>query len=121
MVYARLFPGPNGLTDIFLHTECGHALHDLLSRAKYSCFHGWSSPPDFNEVPSLLFEHWIWMKRTLEKMNKHYTTLSPKYLEQWKRENPGRPAPPATLSDADLQHLINSRKRGMVSWYLAQL
>lgn len=101
--------------------ECGHAMHDLLSRTRYTNFHGWSSPPDFNEVPSTLFENWCWMEQTLGHMNRHYTTLDPAFLAQWHLENPGQPSPPQHFAKANISRLIDAKKHQLVQWYLGQM
>lgn len=101
--------------------ECGHAMHDLLSRTKYTRFHGWNSSPDFNEIPSMLFENWCWIPSTLRGMNRHYTTLDPSYLRKWQQDHPGQPSPPEQLSDGEIELLMGSRYQHTVQWYLSQL
>ncbi|KAJ2975479.1 hypothetical protein NQ176_g5497 [Zarea fungicola] len=106
---------------ISLFHECGHAMHDLMSRTKYSEFHGWNSPPDFNEIPSMLFENWCWLEETIRHVSRHYTTLDPKYLQKWLQRHPGCPPPPEKLADSDIQRLIGSRRQSTIQWYLSQL
>ncbi|OAA79260.1 Peptidase M3A/M3B [Akanthomyces lecanii RCEF 1005] len=107
---------------VALFHECGHALHNLLSRDTYSHFHGGSrATRQSSKVPGLLFENWCWMKKTLRDMNRHYAYVKPYCLERWLEEHPGRAAPPVRLSDDDLERLVSSRKEGKMSWYLSQL
>ncbi|KAJ3493633.1 hypothetical protein NLG97_g4612 [Lecanicillium saksenae] len=106
---------------VSLFHECGHAMHDLLSRTRYSTFHGWTSPPDFSEISSLLFENWCWMPTILRKMSRQYTSLDPKYLRQWQQNHAGLPPPPDKLPETEIQRLISSRNHQTVRWYLSQM
>jgi len=51
--------------EILFH-ELGHALHCILTRAKYSRFAGTHVPVDFVEAPSQMLQNWIWDKRVLD-------------------------------------------------------
>lgn len=57
---------------ITLFHELGHAIHKLLSRTKYSRFHGTKFNKDFTEVPSLLLEHWCWLPNVLKRLSQHF-------------------------------------------------
>ena len=48
--------------------ELGHAIHYLVSRAKYAI----SFSKDFVEIPSLLLEHWVWVPQVLKKLGRHH-------------------------------------------------
>lgn len=60
----------------FFH-EMGHVFHGLLSKTKYSRFHGTSVARDFVEAPSQMLENWCWEPKVLEKMSSHYETKQP--------------------------------------------
>jgi len=68
------FPPPQGdKPSLLSHSEVetlfhefGHALHSILTRAKYSRFSGTSVPRDFVEAPSQMLERWIWDKEILD-------------------------------------------------------
>ncbi|KAL0067865.1 metalloendopeptidase [Marasmius tenuissimus] len=60
----------------FFH-EMGHVFHGLLSRTKFSRFHGTSVARDFVEAPSQMLENWCWEPKVLEKMSSHYETKKP--------------------------------------------
>lgn len=74
------FPPPNEdtpslLTHDNLETlfhEFGHALHTILTRAKYVAFSGTSVPRDFVEAPSQMLENWTWDKGVLDSFAADY-------------------------------------------------
>jgi thimet oligopeptidase len=80
------FPEPNGdtpslLTHDNLETlfhEFGHALHTILTRAKYVAFSGTSVPRDFVEAPSQMLENWTWDKGVLDSFAADYRDPSQK-------------------------------------------
>jgi len=55
-----------------LFHEFGHAMHSILTRAKYSRFAGTSVPRDFVEAPSQMLENWVWDKRVLDDFAADY-------------------------------------------------
>ncbi len=55
-----------------LFHEFGHAMHAILTRAKYSRFAGTSVPGDFVEAPSQMLENWAWNKRVLDSFAADY-------------------------------------------------
>lgn len=57
-----------------LFHEFGHALHALLSRTRLSSFSGTHTVQDFVEVPSQLFEEWVWVRESLNDFARHYQT-----------------------------------------------
>ena len=52
--------------------EFGHAMHTILTRAKYSRFSGTSVPQDFVEAPSQMLENWPWDKTVLDTFAADY-------------------------------------------------
>jgi thimet oligopeptidase len=52
--------------------EFGHAMHTILTRAKYSRFSGTSVPQDFVEAPSQMLENWAWDKNVLDSFARDY-------------------------------------------------
>jgi len=61
-----------------LFHEFGHAMHTILTRAKYSRFSGTSVPRDFVEAPSQMLENWIWDKNVLDSFAADYRDPSKK-------------------------------------------
>jgi len=85
----------------FFH-EMGHVFHGLLSKTKFSRFHGTSVARDFVEAPSQMLENWCWEPRVLETMSSHYET--------------GKPLPEGLISK-----LVQSRYVNVGLFYLRQL
>jgi Zn-dependent oligopeptidase len=61
-----------------LFHEFGHAMHGVLTRAKFSRFSGSSVPRDFVEAPSQMLEAWIWDKKVLDSFAADYRDPSKK-------------------------------------------
>jgi thimet oligopeptidase len=74
------FPPPGGgkpslLTHGDIETlfhEFGHALHTIVTRAKYSRFAGTNVPGDFVEAPSQMLQNWVWDKKVLDTFAADY-------------------------------------------------
>jgi thimet oligopeptidase len=68
--------------------EFGHAMHTILTRAKYSRFSGTSVPLDFVEAPSQMLENWPWDKKVLDSFAADYRDpnkkIPPEILDQLK-------------------------------------
>jgi thimet oligopeptidase len=80
------FPAPTGdhpslmsHNDVVtLFHEFGHAMHAILTQAKYSRFSGTSVPRDFVEAPSQMLENWPWDKKVLDSFAADYRDPSKK-------------------------------------------
>ncbi len=55
-----------------LFHEFGHAMHSILTRAKFSRFAGTSVERDFVEAPSQMLENWAWDQRVLDTFAADY-------------------------------------------------
>jgi thimet oligopeptidase len=65
-----------------LFHEFGHALHSILTRAKYVRFSGTSVPRDFVEAPSQMLENWVWDKKVLDSFAADYRNPTEKIPQQ---------------------------------------
>jgi len=62
---------------VTLFHEFGHALHGLLSAARYPSLSGTAVPCDFVEFPSQLNEHWLSTPELLGRSARHWRTSAP--------------------------------------------
>lgn len=83
--------------------EFGHAMHTILTQAKYSRFSGTSVPQDFVEAPSQMLENWPWDKTVLDSFAADYRDPNKK------------------ISQAILAQLKASRLATMGMYYRRQL
>ncbi len=60
-----------------LFHEFGHALHNMLTEASIASLAGTSTALDFVELPSQMFENWVWDPTVLATFAKHYKTGEP--------------------------------------------
>ncbi len=60
-----------------LFHEFGHALHGMLTRARWPSLAGTAVSRDFVELPSQLYEHWLTVPEILERYARHYETGAP--------------------------------------------
>ncbi len=63
--------------EVLFH-ELGHALHCILTQAKYNRFAGTNVPVDFVEAPSQMLQNWIWDKKVLDTFAADYRDPSKK-------------------------------------------
>src|SRR4051812_34990354 len=61
-----------------LFHEFGHALHSIVTNAKYVRFSGTSVPADFVEAPSQMLQNWVWNKKVLDTFAADYRDPSKK-------------------------------------------
>src|SRR5215472_8388593 len=61
-----------------LFHEFGHALHSIVTRAKYGRFAGTHVPGDFVEAPSQMLQNWVWDKKLLDTFAADYRDPSKK-------------------------------------------
>ena len=66
----------HGDVKTFFH-EFGHALHHVLGRTELSGYAGTSTATDFVEMPSQMFEQWLFDRDVLKGITKHYKTGEP--------------------------------------------
>lgn len=60
-----------------LFHEFGHALHGMLTEARWPSVSGTAVSRDFVELPSQLYEHWLTVPEILQKHARHYRTGEP--------------------------------------------
>jgi thimet oligopeptidase len=61
-----------------LFHEFGHALHSIVTRARYGRFAGTHVPGDFVEAPSQMLQNWVWDKKMLDTFAADYRDPSKK-------------------------------------------
>jgi metallopeptidase MepB len=88
----------------FFHTVA-YAVHGLVSKSKHSRFHSLKCHVDYRDMPGQLLENWFWDPATLKKIGRHYSYISPEYLEVWQRIAKGGPRPPERLGDSTADYI----------------
>lgn len=101
--------------------ELGHGIHDLVSKTRYSRFHGTNTVRDFVEAPSQMLENWCWTPSQLKSMGQHYSTLSPEYLAAWQEQTGQQTPPPERIPDAMIENLIRTKHVNGALFVLRQL
>lgn len=66
----------HGDVETFFH-EFGHAMHGMLGQTCMRSFSGTNVKRDFVEMPSQMFEEWMWDKAMLKMVSSHYKTGEP--------------------------------------------
>ncbi len=81
MNFAKPAPGAPALLSFddarTLFHEFGHGLHGLLSDVTYPSLSGTSVERDFVELPSQLYEHWLYEPAVLKEFARHHETGEP--------------------------------------------
>ncbi|KAI9888136.1 MAG: hypothetical protein M1823_000071 [Watsoniomyces obsoletus] len=109
---------------VTLFHELGHGIHDLVSRTRYSRFHGTRTVRDFVEAPSQMLEHWCWNPKQLKSLSKHYSYLSPEYEQAWREASEGQEKadrPSETMPDELIDSLIKTKHVNDALFNLRQL
>ncbi|PQK08121.1 hypothetical protein BB8028_0001g02000 [Beauveria bassiana] len=106
---------------ITMYHELGHALQVLLSRTKWSAYHGYNVAIEFGEGIGTAMENYAWLKEELQNISCHYAYTDDAYMQSWQKNNRGKPLPPRTLPDGLIEDLVNDRKKRRIESYLKQL
>ncbi|KAI1259121.1 metallopeptidase MepB [Xylariaceae sp. FL1019] len=107
---------------VVLFHELGHAIHDLVSRTVYSCFHGpEATPEDFGEAPSQMLEYWCWHPSILKRISRHYSYLTPEYYKHWRATSDGEQQPPETIPAEMVDNLRRTKNVNRAIFELRQL
>lgn len=60
-----------------LFHEFGHIIHFTLGHPRFASQHSSAVARDFVEMPSQMLENWVWDRRILKKISRHYKTGKP--------------------------------------------
>lgn len=104
--------------------ELGHGIHDLVSKTKFSRFHGPDGTVvDFGEAPSQMLESWCWEPTFLKKLSRHYSYVSPESLLDWnnKHKSEGASQPPEHIPDEFIDRLVRTKYANSALFYLRQV
>lgn len=103
-----------------LFHELGHAIHDLVSKTTYSCFHGTEVAIDFGEAPSQMLENWCWTPSILKGISNHYSYLPP-YRQLWEKKIDTAHRPAERIPDSMIESLMRGRYVNSAQINLRQL
>ncbi|KAE9978222.1 hypothetical protein EG327_007471 [Venturia inaequalis] len=104
--------------------ELGHGIHDLVSKTKFSRFHGPDGTVvDFGEAPSQMLESWCWEPTFLKKLSRHYSYVSSESLLDWNNKNDteGASQPPEQIPDELIDRLVRTKYVNSALFYLRQV
>jgi len=106
-----------------LFHELGHAIHDLVAKTAYARFHGTAIADDICEAPSQMLERWCWTKKPLQRLSRHYSTLSPGYHAHWRSndEVKSTTGPAEQLPDHLIEALLRSKNVNAALFHLRAL
>lgn len=102
-----------------LFHEMGHLHHNLLTKTKYASL--FYVDRDFVEVPSIMFEQFLWHAAPIKQLSRHYSYMSPQMRELWSATHDAKEFPTETLSDEDAAALAKRDTRSNVRSELLQL
>jgi metallopeptidase MepB len=106
---------------VTLFHELGHGIHDLVSRTKYSLFHGTNTVRDFVEAPSQMLENWCWTPSQLKSLSQHWSYLSPEYAAAWSETANGKAKPEEKIPDELISNIIKTKHVNDALFNLRQL
>ncbi len=66
----------HGDVETFFH-EFGHVMHATLTKGRYVSQSGYNTVWDFVEAPSQMLENWVWDRRMIKLLSRHYKTGKP--------------------------------------------
>lgn len=93
-----------------------------MSKTAFARFHGTETVVDFGEAPSQMLENWCWTAGTLKTLSRHYSFLSPDYLQLWKdKMKYTGEQPHLQLPDTMIESLIAAKYVNGALFHLNQL
>lgn len=102
-----------------LFHELGHLHHSLLTKTKYASLS--YVDRDFVEVPSIMFEQFLWHEAPIKQLSRHYSYISSQMRDLWSATHNNETFPPEKLPDEDAAALAESDTRSNVRSGLLQL
>jgi metallopeptidase MepB len=94
---------------VVLFHELGHAIHDIVSKVNFACFHGTEVVVDFGEAPSQMLEYWCWIPSQLKALSRHFSSLSEERLAFWRKNNSAKQIPPELIPDDLVNSLVQAK------------
>ncbi|ORY03659.1 peptidase family M3-domain-containing protein [Clohesyomyces aquaticus] len=106
---------------VTLFHELGHGIHDLVSRTRYSRFHGTNTVRDFVEAPSQMLENWCWTESQLRSLSHHYSYLSTDYEAAYKASSGASKKPSERIPNELISSIISTKHVNDALFNLRQL